>query len=244
MKSNIYLAVLILTLFPAFAYAQSVTDINGYWRNPTNTFVVRIQYGNNPGNQVVLADTAAYENMVSLGYNCPSSTYFGDTQPKVVLNGFGSNVWTGQWKWVCWPGNGDACSYFYKDAVYSLNAAYDTLTINHAAQSVCEPFDAATSYLVKVWPLGIADASAQDVTVSLYPNPAVETVTFNLQHFVSGAEFTVSLFDLTGKKIRSVKYAAHTVPQITWDVADLPSGFYGVQFVSGNRVESQKLLVQ
>jgi len=244
MKSNIYIVVLILSLFPAFAFAQTVTDINGYWRNPANTFVVRIQYGNNPGNQVVLADTAAYENMVSLGYNCPSATYFGDTQPKVVLNAFGSNVWTGQWKWACWPGNGDPCSYFYKDAVYSLNAAHDTLTVNHAAQTVCEPFDAATSYLVKVGPLGIADASAQNATVSLYPNPATETVTFNVQQFASGQDFTVSVYDTNGKKVRSARYAAQATPQITCDIQDLPAGLYNVQFVSGNRMSCQKLLVQ
>lgn len=71
----------------------------------------------------------------------------------------------------------------------------------------------------------------------VFPNPA--TKSFTIQTDLQGTE--VQLFDLRGKKIRSLSTWEY---QTVVDVEGLPKGLYFLQFQNGVKVEQTKILVK
>ncbi|MDZ4204471.1 MAG: T9SS type A sorting domain-containing protein [Bacteroidales bacterium] len=77
-------------------------------------------------------------------------------------------------------------------------------------------------------------------SLRIYPNPT--TSSSNIEFDVSEAGFvTIDLFDLTGKKIRSIQNNLQTGTQ-TFKVSDLNSGIYTVRIKSDNFIYSGKII--
>ena len=75
---------------------------------------------------------------------------------------------------------------------------------------------------VKVVSLGAESVNEQNSTVSLYPNPAREQVSFTLEN-----DAQVSVFDVTGRKVSETNMAAG---QAQLNVSELENGVYFVNF--------------
>lgn len=82
------------------------------------------------------------------------------------------------------------------------------------------------------------------VTYQLFPNPATDQLNMELQ-----AEGQVSLLlvllNIEGKKIREERFSFQTVAQEKWDVSDLPSGQYFLNFidVKNESLQTEKIQI-
>lgn len=75
---------------------------------------------------------------------------------------------------------------------------------------------------VKVVSFGAVSVNEQNSTVSLYPNPAREQVSFTLE-----SDAQVSIFDMTGRMVSTMNVAAG---QAQFNVSELENGVYFVNF--------------
>ena len=72
---------------------------------------------------------------------------------------------------------------------------------------------------------------AGEIPFSIYPNPAVNTVSLVIPANTSAS--VVNIFDMAGKKVMENEVSANTVSQ-TLDVSKLPSGSYRVVLIQPN----------
>lgn len=88
------------------------------------------------------------------------------------------------------------------------------------------------------------DILAQQVSMSITPNPASDYVTINLnadQNF----DANLSILTIDGKLLTSNSIKVNEGTQVrTIDTTDFPKGFYVVRLESGNAVMTQKLVIQ
>ena len=76
--------------------------------------------------------------------------------------------------------------------------------------------------------------------ISMYPNPANESITLEQESF-KGSEFTVRIFDQSGKLYFSGQYNDQ---KITIPTSNMPSGFYSIELISKSTIISDKLIIQ
>lgn len=81
-------------------------------------------------------------------------------------------------------------------------------------------------------------------SIKLYPNPASSAITVEINNLRSAT--TISLYDMTGRKIRDVysetSFTSGSV--FDMDVSDLPGGMYFLQFASRDGSFSKKFIVE
>ncbi len=123
--------------------------------------------------------------------------------------------------------------------VYVLNRATgqdfsnDPVTTNNRRGYIYTWFNA------EKWPLAVENMEVE--ALSLYPNPAVNTVT--LKTPVAGAEVaTVRVFDMKGQLVRTEQTASNAVEH-NLNVADMTNGIYVVEVSSGSFIQTTKLVV-
>ncbi len=76
-------------------------------------------------------------------------------------------------------------------------------------------------------------------TITVYPNPAKGLVNIKLP--ATGNMVTVELFDIAGKRIKSLKTSAG---QLSLDITGLPSNVYFIKASDNNETVTRKLIVQ
>lgn len=88
---------------------------------------------------------------------------------------------------------------------------------------------------------GINEIAAQNVNISLYPNPAASAFTVDLTEF-NGKTVSIELYDALGRKaktISNVKSGNYTVSR-----DNLPNGIYSVNVLSEGKVYSRKVMFE
>jgi hypothetical protein len=90
--------------------------------------------------------------------------------------------------------------------------------------------------------LGINDLSESDM-IKAYPNPTNTNVTFTLD-VSANQNYTLNIFDITGRNCYSEKFTAIANSEKNVDVRFLENGCYVFQFVNGNTVINKKIIVQ
>lgn len=84
---------------------------------------------------------------------------------------------------------------------------------------------------------------AESLTINVYPNPAVADVTVDVQ--LKGFQsFTVDLFDLAGRLIRTTAYSDSPSTRVTLSTNQLAAGLYIVRVKTATESVSRQLLVQ
>ena len=76
---------------------------------------------------------------------------------------------------------------------------------------------------------------------SLFPNPATDEVNITASADESGTTFDISLFDITGKCIRTIQKTS--VNKLSLKVNDLPQGFYWLRLTSDKGFSASKRFV-
>ncbi len=88
--------------------------------------------------------------------------------------------------------------------------------------------------------LGTLDNMFQDASISIYPIPAETTITI-VHDFTS--EGFIDLYDITGKKIRSLFSGDLSESQeFTFSIEDISTGIYFLKFTSGSQSVSKKII--
>ncbi len=81
----------------------------------------------------------------------------------------------------------------------------------------------------------------ENVDISVFPNPATEVVTFNLQN--AGTVRTITLYDIAGKTVEVL--ANITTDKVTFNTAALGSGLYVYSITLANgKTQHGKLLIR
>lgn len=84
-----------------------------------------------------------------------------------------------------------------------------------------------------------AAAAAENGVVSIYPNPGNGSFTVETH---SSASKTIQVFDMMGKLVFAAEQTTESIIPI--DIIEQPAGIYMVRVVTGNSVETQKLIKQ
>ena len=89
--------------------------------------------------------------------------------------------------------------------------------------------------------LGLTDALANQIAVSLYPNPASDNATLEINGLNQDAKVVIS--DLQGRILSQDNITAGTT-RYTINVSDMTSGVYYIRIITDNVVSTQKLIVE
>ena len=89
--------------------------------------------------------------------------------------------------------------------------------------------------------LGLTDALANQIAVSLYPNPASDNATLDINGLNQDAKIVIS--DLQGRILSQDNITAGTT-RYTINVSDMTSGVYYIRIITDNVVSTQKLIVE
>ena len=89
--------------------------------------------------------------------------------------------------------------------------------------------------------LGLTDALANQIAVSLYPNPASDNATLEINGLNQDAKIVIS--DLQGRILSQDNINAGTT-RYTINVSDMTSGVYYIRIITDNVVNTQKLIVE
>ena len=89
--------------------------------------------------------------------------------------------------------------------------------------------------------LGLTDALANQIAVSLYPNPASDNATLDINGLNQDAKIVIS--DLQGRILSQDNITAGTT-RYTINVSEMASGVYYIRIITDNVVSTQKLIVE
>ena len=89
--------------------------------------------------------------------------------------------------------------------------------------------------------LGLTDALANQIAVSLYPNPASDNATLDINGLNQDAKIVIS--DLQGRILSQDNITAGTT-RYTINVSEMSSGVYYIRIITDNVVSTQKLIVE
>ncbi len=91
--------------------------------------------------------------------------------------------------------------------------------------------------------LNTDDISNPDLSqaIKIYPNPAGETVTFEISN-ITKEPIAVEMFDINGKKILSRSYNSGSTKE-TLNTGNIAKGIYTIKIKSGNNIDFRKLVL-
>ena len=91
---------------------------------------------------------------------------------------------------------------------------------------------------------GFNEVTLNDV-INVAPNPANEMTNFNII-LRNNKEVRIQIFDITGKKVDNINRAIYSkgVHSISYNTTNLTNGIYIYQVLTGNEINSGKLIVK
>lgn len=99
-------------------------------------------------------------------------------------------------------------------------------------------------YSLPAFSVGIEDEAPAIKGVKLFPNPAIDNATLEVD-IVSSGSYAVNVYDLSGKRVQGInpqKFSVGT-QSINLDVSNLPSGNYIVSLENGEVRETAKMTI-
>ena len=131
----------------------------------------------------------------------------------------------------------------------TLNGSTFTTTVNDLVEGQTYFYrayitnEAGTAYgTVETFTLlGLTDALANQIAVSLYPNPASDNATLEINGLNQDAKIVIS--DLQGRILSQDNINAGTT-RYTINVSEMSSGVYYIRIITDNVVSTQKLIVE
>ena len=143
-----------------------------------------------------------------------------------------------------WLNHSSAASTIFKGKLDSTYSFY-SIAIDSAGNVESAKLlpDTKTTLVLTI---GIKNITADNLNFKIFPNPATDqtTITYNLPE---PAQVTLSIYDLTGRKIRSWKLEAGNLKnenKITINTADLNAGIYFLKLSTDNISRVMKFIKQ
>lgn len=135
------------------------------------------------------------------------------------------------------PGVGQTLSHTYATAgTYTVCAVYFDLLDTASCQ-------AQSCQTITVTTVGVQEVNSGVNSINASPSPFGATTTFNV-NLVQSSDVEISVYDVTGKKVETVKDEAMSAGQhaIDWTPVNLAEGVYFVQMVIDGAVQTQKIV--
>jgi hypothetical protein len=124
----------------------------------------------------------------------------------------------------------------------------DTLSIDFRVVKVfqgTEPIDVLQT-IVDNWGGCIdtkIDEQSLDGSFRVFPNPAVQTVTFEFLSQTNLQDLTISIFDSRGAMVR--EFSSLTAPTLSWDTDEMSPGIYVYRVIrDGVAIGDGKILIE
>jgi PKD repeat protein len=180
----------------------------------------------------------------AVGLSAQCSVTFTYTTNGLTINATATGTGTAQFPAYGWDWgdaqttlNQQTASHTYATAgTYTVCAYFiDVLdTVNCNAMS-CQP--------VTVTTVGVQEANAGVNTINSSPNPFGASTTFNV-NLANNADVEISVYDITGKKVETVKDGEMAAGQhnIVWTPENLAEGVYFVQMVIDGEIQTRKIV--
>ncbi len=175
-----------------------------------------------------ICDSICHE--IVIGNNLPCEAYFTytiDSSGVVIFDN--QSVGGNYYSWTF--GDGSSSNDINPDHNYNQAGQYIVcLTVYFEDQGVvlCEDSFCDT---INIYPIGMEDASMQNVTVQVYPNPILDeaNILLNLDH---SATVSWSVMNMLGEIVEQHNSANYTVGShnFIWSASNFSSGIYLLQF--------------
>jgi len=155
-----------------------------------------------------------------------------------TATGTGAAVPAYAWDWgdASSPTTTQNASHTYSvPGVYNVCVVYIDITNTTCVDSAC--------HTVTVTTVGISEANGGVNTIAATPNPFGASTTFNI-NLAQNADVEISVYDVTGKKVETVKDEEMTAGShsIVWTPETLAEGVYFVQMVIDGEVQTRKIV--
>ncbi|HTF05731.1 MAG TPA: T9SS type A sorting domain-containing protein [Bacteroidia bacterium] len=156
----------------------------------------------------------------------------------VTMTGTGATVPQYVWDWgdQTAPGFNQNDSHTYASGgTYTVCGYYVDFTDTSCQDMQCQS--------VTVSAVGIQEANGGVSTISSSPNPFGASTTFTVD-LASNADVEISVYDITGKKVETVKDGEMSAGKhnIVWTPENLAEGVYFVQMVIDGQVQTRKIV--
>jgi len=147
-----------------------------------------------------------------------------------------------------WDAAAEVNAFDHADAYIShyTNAAWDASATASATLNAEGRFELSRFGVTSLSPFAVFDGAtsvgvdeAEELSVSFYPNPVVDVVTYTLEG--QNGNTNIDLFDVNGKVVAS-EIAQGT--RGTMDVSNLPAGIYTVRITNENSVTTARMVRQ
>ncbi len=123
-------------------------------------------------------------------------------------------------------GNTEEQGMFYLVLVDINSAASGTYYMTIRLEDQSGGYQKDVSFIVNKWAAGVSNAAKADKNITLYPNPARNTV--NLTFNPGAGVKTIALYNLIGKNVASYK-VNNGSSKMALDISAVPSGIYYVR---------------
>ena len=176
-----------------------------------------------PGDYYVFTDVQLDRPYANLQFNVKNTSDANIENANIIITGYGSS-------------NTDVSGN--TDFIYGTNA-----TVNYIASATGYTSETGTvtignadqiEYVVLESVVNINETEISDI--QLYPNPTNDYITVT-----SNQLYEISIFDITGKQIETVKM---TTNNQTIDLSNLTSGIYTFTFKNNSKIEVKKVIVK
>ena len=148
--------------------------------------------------------------------------------------------------------NNYSCPYNNRRMLYTDNFYTGTITPNHNSVMVDDytPIDGNGKPIYEdVWkymlgicatPTSIQDYQSKNILVNIYPSPAKEFITINLEQEMKNV--TISIHNILGKRLWNKNY--NTLIKERIELRGIPSGIYLIDISSDNFKTSKKIIIK
>ena len=125
--------------------------------------------------------------------------------------------------------------------------AWEAIRLIRRSQS--EIPEDTTPFYVMTFPLqplltnGVSEAAFGPSYLELFPNPASKAL--RIHYELDGSDYAlITIFDATGREVKSLPVSLNTLAQLDLDVSDLPNGLYFVRLGGSKGVITKELVIQ
>ena len=201
----------------------------------------QLQYVSTLGNTLKMEHTGTTKYTYTLN-NCDTSTIDpAGKYPRIWYNGVETdfNTW-------------NVYEVVYGDTIIDCKWSGGTLFLKSNENKLKIIVDTATAnvYYQKILPEGEVKTSSTEKLyvnkMTLMPNPAKDYCKIEIMQDNAVSVMEISLLDNTGRRLKQIFAGQITGHKWSTDISlsALPKGIYTIRLLSGNRTETQKLIVQ
>lgn len=181
--------------------------------------------------------------------NSARNTYTNDINGNMLTDYseiWQSGAWLNHWKYYySYDANGNSVtgkreiwqnSSWHHDLTYNLWIYSGKVPVFQVGGFTCYQYNSSYKSVIT----GIANTNTVNYCLNIFPNPASETVTLNIDK-KDNSDLTINIYNVNGTLVRS-EMLKQNMRQI--NTGDLRNGIYLVEIITKGWTEKQKLIIQ